>query len=138
MRCFFQLFFPLPFSFFFSSLLILFLFLFFALTPAFAQQFATLRLTITDPQGSAIAQAKVAVRNVDTGVVHDELTDPSGVVNIPGLSAGQYMLEVDADAFAPYQAPLVLTLGQVAQDCGRRWFDGRILWTEVRVPVAGR
>ena len=98
----------------FPKVVSLFLFLVLALTPAVAQQFATLRLTVVDPQGSAITLAKVSVRNVDTGVVRNVTSDQSGVVSIPGLPAGQYTLAVDADAFAPYQAPLVLALGQVA------------------------
>src|ERR1700722_5201779 len=94
-----------------AKVLSLFLFLLLTLSPACAQQFATLRLTVTDPQGGAIARAKVSVRNVDTGVLHDITSDSTGVVNIPGLPAGEYRLLIDADAFAPYQAPLALTLG---------------------------
>ncbi|WP_263374435.1 TonB-dependent receptor [Granulicella aggregans] len=87
---------------------------FMSLAPAYGQQFATLRLTVDDPQGIAVAQAKVTIRNSDTGVVRNEASDQRGVVSIPGLSAGQYTVTVDADSFASYQAPLVLTLGQVA------------------------
>jgi hypothetical protein len=90
------------------------LIVFLPLAPASAQQFATLRLTVTDPQGGAIASAKISVRNIDTGVLHSVVSDPSGVVNIPGLPAGQYTLGVDVDSFAPYHAPLLLTLGQIA------------------------
>jgi hypothetical protein len=92
----------------------LFLLLAMAITPAFAQQFATLKLTVADPSGGVIPQAKVTVRNVDTGVARNMTSDANGTVSIPGLPAGQYMLSVDADSFATYQAPLVLTLGQVA------------------------
>jgi len=42
------------------------------------------------------------------------MSDQRGAASIPGLPAGQYALTVDTDSFAPYQAPLVLTLGQVA------------------------
>jgi hypothetical protein len=85
-----------------------------SLVPAHAQQFATLRVTVTDPQANVVPQARVAIRNVETGVIRNETSDQRGTVSIPGLSAGQYTVTVDADSFASYEAPLVLTLGQVA------------------------
>ena len=78
------------------------------------QQFATLKVTVVDPSGRLVAQAKVSARKTDTGIVRDAASDKSGNVVIPGLSAGQYTLTVDADAFAPYEVPLLLTLGQIA------------------------
>jgi hypothetical protein len=85
-----------------------------AIAPACAQQFATLKLTVADPQGSLVPLASVVIRNVDTGVVRNEISGQRGDVSVPGLAAGQYTISVDADSFASYQAPLVLTLGQVA------------------------
>jgi hypothetical protein len=96
------------------KLLSLFVLLVVTLAHAHAQQFATLRLTVADPQGSAVPQAKVSVRNVDTGVVHNLTSDQTGSVSIPGLFAGSYTLNVEADSFAPYETPIVLELGQVA------------------------
>ena len=81
--------------------------------PCFGQQFATLNLTIDDPSGSVVAQAKVTFRNIDTGVLRTGVSDRLGLVVMPGLAAGQYTLTVDADSFSTYQAPLTLTLGQV-------------------------
>ncbi len=83
-------------------------------SPLFGQQFATLKLTVIDPSARAVAQAKVSVRNVDTGVVRTGDSDKAGIAVVPGLPAGQYTLTVDANSFARYEAPLVLTLGQVA------------------------
>jgi len=80
----------------------------------FSQQFATLNLTTTDPAGSVIAQARVSVHNVDTGVVRTGNSDKLGSTVISGLPAGQYKVTVDAQGFGTYEAPLVLTLGQVA------------------------
>ena len=79
--------------------------------PSLAQKFATLDLTIDNPSGSVIAQARVSVRNVDTGVLRTGVSDRLGLVVVPGLTAGQYMLTVDADSFSTYQEPLTLTLG---------------------------
>ena len=47
-----------------SSLLLVFA----VAAPSFGQQFATLNLTVADPAGSVIRQAKVSVRSVDIGV----------------------------------------------------------------------
>ena len=83
--------------------------------PSAAQEFATLNLTIDDPSGSVVAQARVSVRNIDTGAVRSGISDRLGLVVVPGLPAGQYSLTVDADSFLTYQAPLTLTLGQVEE-----------------------
>jgi hypothetical protein len=83
-------------------------------SPLLAQQFATLNLTVTDPSGSVVPQAKVSIQNTDTGVLRTALSDNRGLVEVPGLPAGQYTLTVDAPTFSSYQAPLTLTLGQIA------------------------
>lgn len=83
-------------------------------SPLLAQQYATLTLTVDDPSGSTVPQAKISVRNVDTGILRTAVSDKLGLAVIPGLPAGQYTLTVGADAFSTYEAPLTLTLGQVA------------------------
>jgi hypothetical protein len=80
----------------------------------FAQQLATLSLTIADPSGRVISQARVALRNLDTGAKRTDLSSSAGVAVIPGLPAGSYQLTVESDQFSPYQTPLILTVGQVA------------------------
>ncbi len=94
--------------------LILLLFVVVAVSSSFGQQFATLNVTVVDPSGSSVSQAKVSARNTDTGVTRDGVSDKTGTAVIPGLVAGQYTLTVDANTFAPYSVPLVLTLGQIA------------------------
>jgi hypothetical protein len=61
-------------------------------SPLLAQQFATLNLTVTDPSGSVVPQAKVSIQNTDTGVLRTALSDNRGLVEVPGLPAGQYRL----------------------------------------------
>ncbi len=85
-----------------------------AISPSFGQQFATLNITVLDPSGGAVPQAKVSVRNVDTGVVRNADSGKTGTTVVPGLAAGPYTLTVNANSFATYEEPLVLTLGQVA------------------------
>jgi Carboxypeptidase regulatory-like domain len=72
-----------------------------AASPSFAQQFATLNLTVTDPSGSVIPQAKVSIQNIDTGIIRTALSDRLGLAQIPGLPAGRYTLTVDAGSFSP-------------------------------------
>ena len=83
-------------------------------SPLVAQQFATLNLTVADPSASVIAKANVSVRSTDKGVTRIGVSDKLGQAVIPGLPAGQYTLTVVADTFSPYEAPLTLTLGEVA------------------------
>jgi hypothetical protein len=96
------------------SLLVLLVFVTLTAIPSVAQQFATVNLTIDDPSGSVVAQARVTIRNVDTGVTRNGLSDNLGSVVVPGLPAGQYSVTVEADSYSPYRSPLTLTLGQVA------------------------
>ena len=78
------------------------------------QQFATLNLTVSDPEGKVLPQASVSVRNVDTGVVRTGVSDKLGLAVISGLPAGEYKFAAEADGFGAYEAPLTLTLGQEA------------------------
>lgn len=79
-----------------------------------AQQFATLNVTIVDPSGGLVPQAKLSVISSDTGLIRTKLSDRLGLVEMPGLPAGQYTLSVEAPSFAQYQTSLSLTLGQIA------------------------
>jgi hypothetical protein len=54
---------------------------------------------IANPSGSAIANAKVSVTNVDTGQAQTTTTGADGVYQIENLPPGNYRLEVDAAGF---------------------------------------
>ena len=79
-----------------------------------AQQLATLNVTVTDPLGSVISQARVTLRNVETDAKRTDFSSGTGVAVIPGLPAGKYQLKVESDQFSSYQASLTLTVGQNA------------------------
>lgn len=79
-----------------------------------AQQLATLSVTVADPSGRVISQARIALRNVDTGARRTDLSSGTGIAVIPGLPAGSYQLTVESDQFSPYQTALTLTVGQTA------------------------
>ena len=74
--------------------------------PLSAQQLATLSVTVRDPSGRVISQARISLHNVDTGAKRTDWSSGTGVAVIPGLPAGSYQLTVESDQFRSYQAPL--------------------------------
>ncbi len=67
-----------------------------------AQSTAALQGTVLDPQGAAVAGAKVAVRNLATGLERTAETDSSGSFSIPALPPGTYRVEIRRDGFQTY------------------------------------
>jgi len=63
---------------------------------------ATLRGTVTDTTGAAIAGAKVAATNVETSIVSEGLTTADGAYYIPYLNPGNYRLTVETSGFKKY------------------------------------
>src|SRR5580704_12722041 len=55
--------------------------------------------TVTDPQNSAVANAKVSLTNVDTGAVVSILTQSDGTFVFPLLAPGNYKIEIQAPGF---------------------------------------
>ena len=68
-------------------------------TPAPGQSTATLRGTVTDQSGAVVPEAKVVLRNQDTGVEWNTRSDDLGNYQIPGLPVGVYRVEVSATNF---------------------------------------
>jgi len=58
---------------------------------------------VTDPSGSVIAGATVAVTNAATGVKQITRTDQNGAFTFPVLPVGQYQIEVTSDGFKDYR-----------------------------------
>lgn len=82
------------------SLLILLLF---SGNLAFGQtSFTSLRGTVTDPAGRAVAGATVALKNAESGAERTLLTDTDGAYQFQQLSAGDYTLTVSAPGFSNY------------------------------------
>ncbi len=79
-----------------------------------AQQLATLNISSVDPSGAAIPQAQVTLKNSSTSVTRSESSDGAGLVVLPGLPAGDYVLIVEAADFSAYRATLTLAVGQMA------------------------
>ncbi len=61
---------------------------------------STLNGTITDPQGAAIASAKVTITNEATGVSRETTTDAQGFYTFANVAPGDYTLRVEKTSFA--------------------------------------
>ncbi len=60
---------------------------------------ASVRGTITDPLGAAMAAISVTARNEDTGDTRSAVTNSSGIYSFPELRVGHYRIEVAAAGF---------------------------------------
>ena len=54
------------------------------------QELATLRVTVQDQTGAVIPGATVTVKNTQTGVLRNDITESHGLSVIPGLAPGNY------------------------------------------------
>ena len=74
---------------------------------------ATLSGTVTDPSGSVIAGAEVAIKNLGTGIVRTVTTDSVGLYSAPNLIPGNYEITVSSPGFSKaVESNLTLSVGQ--------------------------
>jgi outer membrane receptor protein involved in Fe transport len=74
-------------------------------TPASAQAvYGSIFGTITDPQGAAVAGAKVTVTNVRKGTTDQTTTNASGNYNVTHLIPDVYNIKAEAAGFKPFEA----------------------------------
>jgi hypothetical protein len=59
----------------------------------------TIRGTVTDPNGSVVANAKVQVTDLETNLSRDFTTDKEGNYEAAGLKSGNYRISVSATGF---------------------------------------
>src|SRR2546421_1517269 len=59
----------------------------------------SLRGQVLDPQGAAVANAKVTVTNQDTGVAQTTQTTSAGTWNLPSILPGKYTVSMEAPGF---------------------------------------
>ena len=62
-------------------------------------QLATVFGTITDPTGAVIAEARVSVSSISTGLNRVALSDVNGQYHVAGLPPGTYTLRADKEKF---------------------------------------
>jgi hypothetical protein len=60
--------------------------------------------SVTDPSASAVAGAKVSVRNLDNGSNYNALTTSTGGFTIPAVPSGKYAISVAAPGFKTYNS----------------------------------
>ncbi|HEX8195359.1 MAG TPA: TonB-dependent receptor [Pyrinomonadaceae bacterium] len=71
--------------------------------------------TITDPNGAAVPNASVTVRNIETGAERQVTTDENGVYRAPLLPLGTWRVTVEAANFKRFiREGITLTAGQNA------------------------
>ncbi len=59
--------------------------------------------TVTDPQGAVVPGVKVVVRNVDTGVVANLVTNAAGIYLATDLVPGKYTIRLEAPGFRVFE-----------------------------------
>lgn len=80
--------------------------------PAFAQVAGgSLSGTISDPQGAAIAGAKISATNPATGVTTDTTTNASGAYNLVNLLPANYEVTVTSPGFRKAVSKVTITVG---------------------------
>lgn len=84
---------------------------------AFAQaNRATITGTVTDASGAVVPGADVSAKNVDTGVVTNDISNNVGLYAVKNLFPGRYMLTFRKDGFKTFeQRDITLESTQVAQ-----------------------
>ncbi len=83
-------------------------------TAAWAQDTASIRGTLSDATGSAIAGGTVQVKNTETGLARGLTTDEAGRYEAPELPVGAYEVTGEKAGFQPARAKLKLDVGQRA------------------------
>jgi hypothetical protein len=87
-----------------SMLVVLALILCTAFTARAQNTSASLRGTVTDTQGGALAGADVTITNADTGSQLTQKTGPEGIYVFPSISLGRYTLSVTKEGFKGFEA----------------------------------
>jgi hypothetical protein len=76
---------------------------------------ATVKGTVTDPQGAAVANAVVNVKDLDQGAIRTATTDSNGEFQVRLVRPGLHDITVEASGFAQYLLKgIQLTVGQTA------------------------
>jgi hypothetical protein len=76
---------------------------------------ATVLGTVRDEKGSTVANARVSVKSVDTGITREVTADEDGRFRVPELSPGRYEIRAEHDGFAAeVRSGIELTVGQEA------------------------
>lgn len=75
------------------------LFLLFAVTAANAQFKAGIQGTVTDTSGALVPEAKITLKNTETGQTHEATSSEEGSYRISGLAPGKYSLTTEKSGY---------------------------------------
>jgi len=84
--------------------------------PALAQatiSSGSIQGTVLDPQGAAVADARITVTNKSTGAVNRLATTATGAFNASALAPGDYIVRVEAKGFRTSEATITVQIGVV-------------------------
>lgn len=87
----------------------------FALTTSHAQITGDVFVTAQDKSGAVIPNAKVALRNVETGEARNLVTASDGSARFALLNIGTYEVTVEAPGFAPKKSRAQVKSGQIQE-----------------------
>jgi len=76
---------------------------------------AALEGTVRDSVGALVPGAAVSVRNMDTGLERNVLSNSNGIFNAPVLPVGRYTVSVKASGFAESRREVILTVGETTR-----------------------
>jgi len=76
-----------------------------------AQDATSLSGTVTDASAKPVANAKVSVKNLNTGQSSETQTDADGHYSVPNLAAGDYEVFASSEAISSATAKVTLTAG---------------------------
>ena len=95
---------------------------------AYGQATASIVGTVTDPSGAAVANAKLTITNIETGLARSTVTNSTGSYAAHELAIGHYRIRAEAPGFKAYEqsgitlevndtmrADLSLQVGQVQE-----------------------
>jgi Carboxypeptidase regulatory-like domain len=80
----------------------------------FAQELATLKITVNDQTGAVIPGASLSLKNTATAATRNDVAESHGLSVISGLQPGDYELTASAKGFAARKVPVSLSVGQTA------------------------
>jgi hypothetical protein len=91
--------------------------------------------TVTDQSGAAVANANVAIRNVNTGLERTVVTNSTGSFTLVDIPAGVYKVTVTSAGFNAYPAQVEVTVGSASTLDVKLAVQGST--TQVEVAVSG-
>lgn len=81
---------------------------------AFPQITGAIQVSVSDPSGAAVPDAKVTAVSKETGASRSAATDHGGVVRFTQLPIGSYEVSVEAPGFSVYKSPAQVNSGAIS------------------------